>query len=258
MSSAIRPARPRRSLTVPLGITAAIALTVWAFLATHLFDRFSLAQSGTIFRELLQPNWDFLPRTVGPMLETIQIAVISSAIGCAIALPVSFLASRVTTPSRIVFWVDRNVLNLIRALPDLLYAMIFVAAVSIGPLAGILALTFFSIGVVAKLLSETVDGIDQGPIEAARASGATGTQVTRTAVLPQVLPHFVAYSLYVFELNVRASTVIGIVGGGGIGNVLNTQMKFFDWENVAVVILELFILVILIEQVSISLRRRLV
>ncbi len=132
------------------------------------------------------------------------------------------------------------------------------AAVGIGPLAGILALVLFNLGVVAKLLSETVDGVDDGPIEAARAAGAGRTQTVRWAVLPQVLPNYVAYSLYTFELNIRASTVIGIVGAGGIGNLLFTQYRFFNWSNVSVIVVELFVLVMLIEFLSIGLRRRLV
>jgi phosphonate transport system permease protein len=157
-----------------------------------------------------------------------------------------------------VLFLGRTVLSVVRAIPDLLYALMFVAAVGIGPLAGIVALVFFNIGVVAKLLSETVDGIDTGPIEAARASGGNRTQTVRWAVLPQVLPNYVAYSLYTFELNIRASTVIGIVGAGGIGNLLFTQYRFFNWSNVSVIVVTLFVLVMLIELLSIWLRRRLV
>ncbi|MGH2451806.1 MAG: phosphonate ABC transporter, permease protein PhnE [Candidatus Limnocylindria bacterium] len=246
---------------MPLGLAAAVALSAWAVIATRLSPADiwrSLPQAGVIFSELLTPNWSFAPRTFDAMLETVQMAVIATTVGCAVALPVSFLASTVTSPDRMSLFLARGVMNVIRALPDLLYAMVFVAALSIGPLPGIAALIFFSIGVVAKLLSETVDGIDLGPIEAARAVGAGRIQTVWTAALPQVLPHYVAYSLYVFELNIRASTVIGIVGAGGIGNVLNAQMKFFNYPNVAIVIIELFLLVFVIELVSIWLRRRLV
>ncbi|HEU5326186.1 MAG TPA: ABC transporter permease subunit, partial [Candidatus Limnocylindria bacterium] len=156
------------------------------------------------------------------------------------------------------FLVDRSILSVVRAIPDILYALVFVAAVGIGPLPGIAALVLFNIGVVAKLLSETVDGVDAGPIEASRAGGGNGVQTMRWAVLPQVLPNYVAYSLYTFELNIRASTVIGIVGAGGIGNLLLGQYRFFAWSNVSVIVVELFVFVFLIEMVSIWLRRRLV
>jgi phosphonate transport system permease protein len=164
----------------------------------------------------------------------------------------------VTTPNRPTFFIGRSILSVVRAIPDILYALIFVASTGIGTLAGIAALVFFNIGVVAKLVSETVDAIDPGPMEAALAGGANGTQTVRWSVLPQVLPNYVAYSLYTFELNIRASTVIGIVGAGGIGNLLFRQYGFFNWSNVSVIIIELFVMVIVIEFISISLRRRLV
>jgi phosphonate transport system permease protein len=217
-----------------------------------------ITRGAPILGELLNPNWAFLPETVEPMLETIRMAILAASIGCAIALPLSFLLSRVTAPNRVVLVVGRGVMSVIRAIPDILYALVFVAAVGVGPLAGVTALVFFNLGVVTKLLSETVDGIDTGPIEAARATGANRTQAVRWAVLPQVLPNYVAFSLYTFELNVRASTVIGIVGAGGIGNLLFTQYRFFNWSNVSVIVIELFVVVLAIEVVSIALRRRLV
>jgi phosphonate transport system permease protein len=259
-----RPAKPPRSVAVPAGVAGFLAIT-WLSLSAEvgigldLGDLVENAGRGVgIWAEFLEPNWAFIPETLGPMLETFQMAVIAAFVGCAVALPVSFLASRVTTPNLAAFLADRGLLAVIRAIPDILYALIFVAAVGIGPLAGMLALVFFNVGVVAKLLSETVDGVDPGPIEAARAAGGNRLQATRWAVLPQVLPNYVAYSLYTFELNIRASTVIGIVGAGGIGQLLNAQRAFFEYDNLAVIIVELFVLVFVIELLSIQLRRRLV
>ena len=259
-----RPAKPGRSPAVPLGVLAFLVIT-WASLSSQFGIGLELGQliedftrGAGILGELLSPNWEFVPRTIEPMLETFQMAVIASVIGCAAALPVAFLASRVTAPNTPTFFADRAVLSVVRAIPDILYALVFVAAVGIGPLPGIAALVMFNIGVVAKLLSETVDGIDVGPIEASRAAGGNRTQTVRWAVLPQVLPNYVAYSLYTFELNIRASTVIGIVGAGGIGNLLFAQYRFFAWSNVSVIVVELFVFVFLIELASIWLRRRLV
>jgi phosphonate transport system permease protein len=260
-----RPVRPRRSPFTLLALLAGVAITVWCLLPPPIgigFDIAKLAANWSrgreILAELFSPNFAFFPQTVRPLIETFQMAVVSCVIGCAIALPLAFIASRVTSPGSWALWVDRSVLNVIRALPDLLYAVVFVAAVGVGPLAGVLALILFNIGVVAKLLSETVDAVDTGPIEAAWAVGATRTQMVRRAAMPQVAPNFVAFALYTFELNIRASTVIGIVGGGGLGTTLNTQMRAFNFENVGLVVLELFVLVLLIELVSVSIRRRLV
>lgn len=264
MTAATRPAKPPRSWWPLAGLVAFVAITVAAVTEPIGIgiDFGALVEDAgrglDLWAEFLQPNWAFLPDTLGPLLETFQMAVIAAAVGCAIALPVSFLASRVTTPNLAVYLADRGLLSIVRAIPDILYALIFVAAVGIGPLAGILALVFFNVGVVAKLLSETVDGVDTGPIEATRAAGGNRLQTTRWAVLPQVLPNYVAYSLYTFELNIRASTVIGFVGAGGLGQLLNTQRAFFRYDNLAVIIVELFVLVFVIEQLSIWLRRRLV
>ena len=259
-----RPTKPRRSFVGPAAALAFVGVTWWAASEQFGIDfdlgelLGNLTRGADILAEFFPPNWAYLPEIVGPMIETFAMAIIASAIGCAIALPLAFLASRVTTPNAVVYLVDRGVLNVVRALPDLLYALIFVAALGIGPLPGILALILFNIGVVAKLLSETVDGVDTGPIEAARAAGANRTQTVRWAVFPQVLPSYVAYSLYVFELNVRASAVLGLVGAGGIGVEINTQRQFFNYANLSVILIVIFVAVLLIEQLSIWLRRRLV
>jgi phosphonate transport system permease protein len=259
-----RPTKPRRSPAVVLGLIAFVVITLLSVseqfgIGLDLFAILrDIGRGSKIIAELLQPNWAFLPRTIEPLLETFQMAIVASVLGCLVALPIAFLASRVTAPGRSTLLVTRGVLAVVRAIPDFLYALIFVAAVGIGPLAGIVALVLFNIGVVVKLLSETVDAVDEGPIEASRAGGSGRVQVVRWAVLPQVLPNYVAFSLYAFELNVRASTVIGVVGAGGIGTLLFTQYRFFQWSNVSVIVIELFVIVMAIELLSIRLRRRLV
>jgi phosphonate transport system permease protein len=259
-----RPTKPPRSKVVYAGIIAFIVITAlsvserWG-IGLDLFDiAEDLGNGRDILYQLLHPNWAFLPKVVDPLIETFQIAVVASFIGCGLALPISFLASRTTVPNRPTLTISRGILSVVRAIPDFLYALIFVAAIGIGALPGILALIFFDIGVVAKLLSETVDGVDDGPIEAVDAGGSSRTQMVRWAVLPQVLPNYVAFSLYAFELNVRASTVLGFVGAGGIGFLLRVQYQFLQWSNVSVIIICLFVIVFVIELISIRLRRRLV
>ena len=143
-------------------------------------------------------------------------------------------------------------------MPDLFWAMIFVASVGAGAFAGALALTFFSLAIMSKLLSETVDAADPGPLEAAKATGASHFPAVRSAVLPQVLPNYVAYGLYVFEINIRASVVLGIVGAGGIGQTLEASRSFFRFDRVLAIVIVIFVIVFVIEQISIALRRRLV
>ena len=205
------------------------------------------------------PSWEFGSASrASPIVETTRIAVIATAIGVAISLPIAFLASTITTPNRPSYFSAKGFINLIRTVPDLFFALIFVTSVGPGAFAGTLALAFFSVAVMAKLLSETVDAVDPGPLEAARATGSRHFPGVRTAVLPQVLPNYVAYALYTFELNIRASVVLGVVGAGGIGQVLATQRAFFRFDRVLAVVIIIFVLVFVIEQISIALRRRLV
>jgi phosphonate transport system permease protein len=205
------------------------------------------------------PSWEFgNPNRGNPLVETLRISMIASTIGVSIALPLSFLASSLTAPNRPLYLVDKGFISLIRTVPDLFWAMIFVSSVGAGAFAGALALVFFSLAIMAKLLSETVDAADPGPLEAAKATGSRHFPAVRAAVLPQVLPNYVAYALYVFEINVRASVVLGVVGAGGIGQVLDAQRLFYRFDRVLAVVMLIFIVVFAIEQISIALRRRLV
>jgi len=205
------------------------------------------------------PSWEFgAPTRANPLVETIRIAILATTFGCAVSLPLSFLASTLTAPNRPSYLIDKGFINLIRTVPDLFWAMIFVSSLGSGALAGTLALFFFSLAIMSKLLSETVDSAYPGPLEAAKATGSKHWPSVRSAVLPQVLPNYVAYSLYVFEINIRASVVLGLVGAGGIGQVLETQRGFFRFDRVLAVVIVIFVVVFVIEQVSIALRRRLV
>lgn len=264
ITRAERPTKPGRSPWIPASAIGFLLIT-WFSASEEFGIGFdvvellgNLTRGADILAEFLAPNWAFLPQTVEPMIETIAMAIIASVIGCVIALPVAFLASRVSTPNAPTYLATRSVLNVIRAIPDILYALIFVSALALGPLPGILALILFNIGVVVKLLSETVDGVDTGPIEASQAAGGNRVQIVRWSVLPQVFPNYVAYSLYTFELNVRASAVLGIVGAGGIGRLITTERRFFNYDNLAVILIEIFVAVFLIELLSNYLRRRLV
>jgi phosphonate transport system permease protein len=164
----------------------------------------------------------------------------------------------VTARNRFVYGAAKAIMSVIRSLPDIAWGLLFVAFVGVGTLAGILALIFFNIGIVAKLTAETIDAVDTGPLEAADAAGANGIQRAFVAVVPQILPNYLSYSLYVFELNVRASVVIGMVGAGGIGSTLMVELARFNYANVSAIIVMLFIVVFLIDSASRLIRNRLV
>lgn len=204
-------------------------------------------------------DWEFgSPNRANPLVETIRIAVIATVLGVGTALPLAFMASTLTAPNRPSYLIDKGFINLIRTVPDLFWALIFATSVGVDPFAGALALIFFSMAIMSKLLSETVDAADPGPLEAAKSTGSRHFPAIRSAVLPQVLPNYVAYALYIFEINIRASVVLGIVGAGGIGRVLETQRSFFRFDRVLAIVILIFVIVFVIEQISIALRRRLV
>ncbi len=204
-------------------------------------------------------SWDFgSPTLANPLIETFRIGILASIFGCLVALPVAFMASTVTAPNRITYLLDKSFMNVIRTIPDLFWAMLFVAGIGLGPFAGVLALFFFTLAIMSKLLSETVDSVDPGPLEAAEATGGSHFPAVRVSVLPQVLPNYVAYAMYVFEISIRASVVLGLVGAGGIGRVLEAQRVFFQFDRVMAVVIIIFVIVFLIEQISVALRRRLV
>lgn len=264
--AAVRPRKPPVRWTTYAAITGVLAMTAWAiaeplggigFTLAPLFGE-DLVRGREILAEFLSPNWAFLPRIAEPFVETFLIAVIAAVVGCSIALPLALLASPVSGADRVALLGVRLANNVVRSLPDVAWGLLAAAALRTGALAGIAALIAFNIGIAVKLTSETVDAVDTGPIDAARASGANRTQTARTAILPQVLPNYLSYCLYIFELNIRASVVIGLVGGGGIGNVINVQFARFAYGNLSATIAVLFVVVFVLDRVSISLRRRLV
>jgi phosphonate transport system permease protein len=212
--------------------------------------------------------WDFLRRMVPPDLsvlgnalrgavETIQIAVVGTAVAAVLALPLGFAAARNAAPPWLFYWA-RSLLNAFRAVDTLVYALFFVAAVGLGPFPGVLAVLVYTATVLAKLYSETIEAIEPGPVEAVRATGATTLQVLRWGVLPQLVPQFLSFTLYRFETNIRAAAVLGFVGAGGIGFYIQTYLRLLNYPAAATVLLVLIGLVMIVDFASSRLRARLV
>ncbi|MEJ1089440.1 phosphonate ABC transporter, permease protein PhnE [Microbacterium sp. Mu-80] len=208
--------------------------------------------------QLMQPNFAFLPRTVGPMLETLQMALVGAVIAACISVPLTLWASKPTNPHGFSRGLVRTVINVIRSVPDLVYASVLVAMVGVGVLPGLITLVLFDIGIIVKLVSEAIDSADHGYMEAGRASGGTQFQINRVTALPQTLPLFANQWLYTLELNVRVSAILGFVGAGGIGRILDERRGFYAYGDVSVIILEILVVVVLIEVVSNILRKKLI
>ncbi len=256
-----RPVKPRPRWALWAGLAGALAVTVWAgrgieFTLTPLFT--DTLRGQRIVAQFFDPNWGYIVRVWPAWVETLSIAVVASVVGCVLALGAALLASKVTAPGTVTYQVAKAVLSVVRSLPDIAYGLLFVAAVGTGALGGIMALVFFNLGIAAKLTAETIDAVDPGPLEAADAAGANRIQRATRAVWPQIAPNYLSYCLYVFELNIRASVVIGLVGGGGIGNVISVELSRFRYDNLAALVVALFVVVFAIDQLSRAVRRRLV
>ncbi|HAW89134.1 MAG TPA: phosphonate ABC transporter, permease protein PhnE [Gemmatimonadetes bacterium] len=258
---AARPTRPRtRPHAYAIAMTL-IAGTIWAAIEVGFdFSTFWEVWSNPLWEKFWPIPWHWVfdgDNVVNPLIETFQIAIVSTIIGCGLALPISFAMSSLTTPNRLTYLVSKAVMNVVRAVPDLFWGKLLVTAIGIGAFAGAWALSVFSLAIMVKLFSETVDSADPKPLEAARSAGGRHTPVVRTGVLPSVFPAYVAYALYVFELNIRASVVLGLVGAGGIGRVIEAQRQFFRFDRVLGILMIIFVVVWVIEQASVSLRKRL-
>ena len=190
------------------------------------------------------------------MLETIAIAYAGILVATILAVPVGFLAAR-NVGGRFSY-IGKALLNAIRAVPELIFAIIFVAAVGIGPYAGVLAISINSIGMLGKLYAEVIESIDSENVDAIKASGGNKVQSMWYGILPQVLPEFVSYSLYRFEIDVRASTVLGIVGAGGIGAPLILATYQRNWDEVGMILVVVVVFVSLIDILSGAIRKRLI
>ena len=257
------PERPGPSRFALLGTVGALAMTVltaWSvgFSLTGLIE--DLRRPNPVLEGLLDPDFGQIwsDRSRSAFIETLQLAVLGTVVGASISLPLALWSTRYGNPNRYLRGALRTFNSVIRSIPDLLWALLFVAAVGIGALPGLLALVCFSMAVTTKLTADTLDNIDMGPVEAANASGATLNKMLRSAVVPQILPSYASFVLYNFELNLRASAVLGLVGAGGIGQ----RIEFFrgrgEWEQLWGLVFMFFLVVLVVEQISVWLRRRLV
>lgn len=206
---------------------------------------------------LLSPDTPYLGDAVALMVQSIQIAWIGTLIGAVLSLPLGFLGARNVTGG-LMATLMRQLLNAIRAFPEIVLAIVFVAMIGLGPFAGTLAIGIHSIGTLGKLTAEVIEGIDPGPVEAARASGGNQVQTLRWGVFPQVAPEIVAFWLYRFEINVRASAILGIVGAGGIGEALSQALIYRRYERAGMLIIVVVAATILIDVASGWLRRRII
>jgi phosphonate transport system permease protein len=241
-------------------LLAGLAVLV-AFYYVGLLDFSMLAQGlpaiAVLMGESFPPDFTNAASWLRPLLDTLAMSVAGTALAVAFSLPLGFLAAGNTAPNRLVYLVCRTVLNSLRSVPELILGILFVAAVGFGALPGVLALGFHSIGMVGKFFAEAVEHVDPAPIEAARAAGATPLQLVTRAYLPQVISQFADVAVYRWEYNFRASTVMGMVGAGGIGFELMGSLRIMQYQEVMAILLVILVMVTIVDGIGSLLRRKL-
>lgn len=258
------PAAPKKStlawvadILVWGGVGAVLLYSIDAVDLGNLPRLFAGNDSTQLFvHDLLRPDFSDWKTFVAKMWETVQIALWGTFLAVILGVPLGLAAARNIAPVWVVTPV-RWIMNLLRSVPDLVIGLLFVTAVGLGPLAGVLAITLNTAGVLAKLFSEAVESIDKGPVEGVRATGAGKLHEIVWGVLPQVAPLWTSFALYRFESNSRSATVLGLIGAGGIGQVLFDKMNSFDFSAVSAVVIVVVVAVTLIDTLSQVMRRRL-
>ena len=250
--------RPRSRM--PLILLALVLVLYWALQMTG-FDlsvitaRF--AKMLDLLRKIFQPDWSFFPKVINPLLDTIKMSILGTVIGCLLALPVAILSSSNINKNVVIVSFFRFILGLIRTLPTLILAQVCALIFSLGTFAGTVAISIFTFGIVAKMLFESIETIDMGPFEAMEALGADKFRAFWSACVPQILPVYLSHSLYCFEMNIRASAILGYVGAGGLGITINERVGWRDYNGLGMVLLTLFVVVVAIEFFSEYLRKKL-
>lgn len=252
-----RPSRMKHVLTAIL-----IGLLLWGSAMNTEASLTELIEGGPemmkLLGDMIPPDWGYFSEIVEPMLDTIRMALIGTLFGAILSIPITLFSASNVFPSKWVVYPARFILNLLRAIPELLLAALFVPIFGIGMIPGIFALTFFSVGIIAKLTYESMEAIDPGPLEAMTAVGANKPVWILFSVIPQVSAPYLSYVLYVFEINVRAAAVLGLVGAGGIGLYYEHTLGFLLYDKTSSIIIFTLVIVLIIDYISHKIREKLV
>ncbi len=255
---------PNGLLPLPLvGSVLALACSLWLTAPIVEVDLVHLVGSiGKMFafagQMLVVPDWEYVPQLLEKMLETIEMTVLGTAIAIVISLPLGILAARNATPNVVVYRLTRDLLSLMRALPELVWALVFVSAVGLGPLPGVMALAFVTVGFMGKFFAESIEVVDVKAVEGVRAHGAGWMQVRLFSMVPEALPDFVGTVMYILDHNLRAAAILGLVGAGGIGYDLVMSMRLFQYDRLVLIALSIYLVVTALDRASDSFRSRII
>lgn len=261
MTSSV-PARVERPSALSfVGYAIGIAILLWAFDGAG-WSVEKILRAPPSLADFLSRSWPpathNFERLSWKMVETLQIAFTGAALGIVLSLPIALLAARGLILGNIGNQIVRTLLGFIRAVPDIAWALVFVVAVGLGPFAGVLAIVLDTVGFCGRFFADDMEGTDKGPSEALTATGARKIDVVACATIPAAMPAFVSTSLYAVEKAVRSSTILGLVGAGGIGIELKVGFDLFDYPTAMTVILMIAVVVIVIEQIGVVIRRKII
>jgi len=257
--------RPFSYSIMVLIFTAGIFLYFWNMIVAKFFREFGvrnffsgLSNFWTIIKKMfIEFNWSFLDKIAGPMADTIRIAVIGTIIGSIIAVPFAILASQNIMGKSKIPSIIKVFLSIVRTFPTLVIALILSYIFGFGPFVGTIATIIFTFGIISKMMYEIIETTDMGAFIAIEAAGATKLQAFSAAVVPQIMGRFYSIVLYNFEINLRASAILGFVNAGGIGRIMNDQMALQRYGNVALMVLALLLVILVVQNISQYLRKRL-
>jgi phosphonate transport system permease protein len=250
------PAQTALRWTASLALAAVTTAMLWHVGVRWEYVADAPAQVGDLVRRMLPPEWAFARSLVHPLAQTINIATLGTVAALVISLPLAVLAALNTTPWRATYVLARVAIVVSRSVDTLIWALVFIIVVGPGSLAGTLAIAMRSIGFLAKLFAEGIEEIDRGQVEAVTATGAGRVATLLYAIVPQVKPAFLGVSIYRWDINIRESTVLGLVGAGGIGFTLNEAILGLEWARVGLIIVVILAVVLVSEAISAFARAR--
>lgn len=243
------------------GYAAGLAVLVWAIQGSG-FSFEEMARGGPALADFFSRSWppsiERIDSLFSAMIETFQMAIAGTLLGIVIALPLSILAARGLTGSGVLGVLSRGIVALFRTVPDLVWALVFVIAVGLGPFAGTLAIAVDTAGFAGRFFAEAMEDVDKGPSDALRAQGVRRFDAIFCSIVPAAMPSFITTSLFALEKAVRSSVILGLVGAGGVGLELKVAMDMFDYPTAATIILMIFVLVLAVEQVGSFARKRVI
>ncbi|EXJ24432.1 Phosphonate ABC transporter permease protein phnE2 [Alkalibacterium sp. AK22] len=258
----IRLFKPGTSFKI-FGVVLAVLSLYWAAInQTQASLNRILSSFPILYRMLVEdffpPDFSYLPRVVSQLVETFNIALLSTTLAAFLAFPMLFFSSSTVNRNPLSYSGIRLVMTVVRSIPNIIMVVLMVALVGLGPVSGIIALTVYSAAILIKLTSESVETIDKRPIQAIKAMGGNTLQTIAYGVVPQIFPVYLSHILYVLEVNLKASVVLGFVGAGGIGQLIRRQMSLFRYDRLGLIIFVLFLAISTIDYISQTLRSKLV